>query len=170
MNREYVRRRCLFGKTRPSPSVKRTDYWGSRKGTKRVQIYFKKEIDSLRVELDLRPKFLRKFQIEGPEDFYKLVAILPRLHILFARLDEQKLRRQLRNMGLRRNQIEAVESEMKLHEDHLWMALCYLRRVVGLKNAHRVLIPIRRNKVIRRALEEWAAQWPVGPKRLEGKK
>jgi hypothetical protein len=147
--------------------VKQTDYWGSRKGYKRVQVYFKTEIDSLRVELDLRPKFLRKFQIEGPEDFHKLVAILPRLHIFFARLDEQKLRRQLRNMGLRRKQIEAVESEIKFHEGDLWMALCYLRRVVGMKNAPRVLVPIGTNKVIRRALEKWAAGWPIGPKRLE---
>ena len=170
MNRRYVRRRCLFGKTRPRPSVKGTDYWGSRKGIKRVQIYLKKEIDSLRVELDLRPKFLRKFQIEGPEDFHKLVTILPRLHILFARLDEQKLRRQLRNMGLRSNQVEAVEWEMKLHEGDLWMALRYLRRVVGMKNAQRVLIPIQTNKVIRRALEEWAALWPKKPGRLEGKR
>ena len=162
--------RCLFGKTWPTQSVENTDYWGGRKGLKRVQIYFKKEIDSLRVELDLRPKFLRKFQIEGPEDFHKLVAILPRLHIFFARLDEQKLRQQLRNMGLRRMQQEAVVSEMKLHEDDLWMALRYLRRVVGMKNAPRVLVPIGTNKVIRRALEEWAAKWPKSPKKLEGKR
>lgn len=170
MNRKYVRSHCLFGKTRPSPSAKETDYWGSRKGIKRVQVYFKKEISRLRVELDLRPRFLRKHGIEGPEDFYKLVSILPRRHILFARLDEQKLIRQLRNMGLRRRQIGTVMQEVKASENDLWMTLSYLRRIVGVKNVHRILIPIRMSELIRQALSKWAAQWPKRPRRLEGKK
>ena len=169
MNRSHVRRRCLFGKTRPRPSVKGNDYWGSRKGIKRVQIYFKKEIDGLRVELDLRPRFLRKFEIEGPEDFYKLVAILPRRHIFFARLAERKLNRQLKNMGLPKEQIGKIMWEVKLREGDLWMTLRYLRKVIGMKNTQRILIPIRMNKIVRQALEKWASDWPKSRKRLEGK-
>jgi hypothetical protein len=170
MNRSFVRRCCLFGKARPRPSVKATDYWGSRKGIKRVQIYFKKEINRLRIELDLRPKFLRKYSIEGPEDFHNLVAILPRRHILFAKLNKQKLCRQLRNMELPQEQRIAVFREVQLKESDLWMTLRYLRSVVGMKNTQRILVPIRANKVARQALEEWAAKWPKGPRRLGGKK
>jgi hypothetical protein len=41
MNRKFVREHALFGKSRPVPSVNGTDYWGTRRGTKRVQAYVK---------------------------------------------------------------------------------------------------------------------------------
>ena len=44
VNRRFVKRHALFGKTEPTPSVNSTDYWGSRKQSKRVQSY-KKEIE-----------------------------------------------------------------------------------------------------------------------------
>jgi hypothetical protein len=41
MNRKFVREHALFGKSRPVPSVNDTDYWGTRRGSKRVQAYSK---------------------------------------------------------------------------------------------------------------------------------
>jgi hypothetical protein len=41
MTRKFVRERVLFGKSRPVPSVNGTDYLGTRRGSKRVQIYVK---------------------------------------------------------------------------------------------------------------------------------
>jgi hypothetical protein len=41
MNRKFVREHALFGKSRPVPSVNETDYWGTRRGSKRVQAYSK---------------------------------------------------------------------------------------------------------------------------------
>jgi hypothetical protein len=41
MNRKFVREQALFGKSRPVPSVNGTDYYGTRRGTKRVQAYLK---------------------------------------------------------------------------------------------------------------------------------
>jgi len=41
MNRKFVREHTLFGKSRPVPSNNGTDYFGTRRGSKRVQIYEK---------------------------------------------------------------------------------------------------------------------------------
>lgn len=41
MNRQFVRDHALFGKSRPVASVNETDYYGTRRGSKRVQVYFK---------------------------------------------------------------------------------------------------------------------------------
>jgi len=42
INRKFVREHLLFGKSRPVPSIGTTDYFGTRKGAKRVQSYLKK--------------------------------------------------------------------------------------------------------------------------------
>jgi hypothetical protein len=42
MNRKFVRNHGLFGKSQPVPSIGTSDYWGSRRGSKRVQSYLKK--------------------------------------------------------------------------------------------------------------------------------
>jgi hypothetical protein len=41
MNRKFVREHALFGKSRPVASKGDTDYWGTRRGSKRVQSYLK---------------------------------------------------------------------------------------------------------------------------------
>jgi hypothetical protein len=42
VTRKFVREHALFGKSRPVPSNNGTDYLGTRRGSKRVQIYEKK--------------------------------------------------------------------------------------------------------------------------------
>jgi hypothetical protein len=42
LDRKFVRNHGLFGKSRPVASKDGTDYWGTRRGTKRVQSYLKK--------------------------------------------------------------------------------------------------------------------------------
>jgi hypothetical protein len=42
ITRKFVRERALFGKSRPAPGVNGTDYYGTRRGSKRVQVYEKK--------------------------------------------------------------------------------------------------------------------------------
>jgi hypothetical protein len=41
IDRKFVRNHALFGKSRPVPSQGGTDYWGTRRGSKRVQTYVK---------------------------------------------------------------------------------------------------------------------------------
>ncbi len=41
VSRKFVREHGLFGKSRPVASKDGTDYWGTRRGSKRVQSYLK---------------------------------------------------------------------------------------------------------------------------------
>jgi hypothetical protein len=41
MTRKFVREQALFGKSRPVPSNNGTNYFGTRRGSKRVQVYEK---------------------------------------------------------------------------------------------------------------------------------
>ena len=170
MNRKVVRRFGLFGKSRPRPSKYGNSGWGTRKGSKAVKAYYKKEIDSFRVELELRARFLRSHEIRDPFDFRKLAALLPRRHILFARFDEGKLTGWLRKMGLEDEPISETLLEVRQREGDLWTALRYLRSRLGLKNTRRLLVPLKVNRLVRRALEEWAELWPSAATRLEAKR
>ena len=41
VNRKFVREHALFGKSKPVAPEGTTDYWGTRRGSKRVQAYVK---------------------------------------------------------------------------------------------------------------------------------
>jgi hypothetical protein len=166
MNRGQVRLHALFGKTRPAASVNGTDYWGSRKGMKRVQCYFKKEIQAFRVELEMRPRFLRYYRIKDPFDFHRLVQVLPGHHIYFGRFSEEKLVKRLRHMGFSERRRRNVLRMVAAMKGDLWPILNYLRQEVGLKNTRRLLESVPTNQVVLQALQEWAAKWPTLPRRL----
>jgi hypothetical protein len=170
VNRKLVRQQGLFGKARPAPSVNGTDYWGTRKGMKRVQCYLKREIQAFRVEIEMRPRFLRYYRIKDPFDFHKLVQILPRRHIYFGRFNEQKLISRLRRMRLSQKRQREVMAMVARMEGDLWPTLNYLRQEVHMKNTRRLLDPMPANKVVLEALETWAAQWPTAPTQLGKKK
>ena len=156
----------LFGKARPRPRVNGNFYWGTRKGIKRVQIYFKKEVNRVRVELELRSRFLRRFGIADPFDFGRLLSILPGRHIFFARLDRQKLIRQLRTTGIPEGYVRGVLRDVDAMSGDLWPSLNYLRNEVGIKNTRRLAVPLEANGLVRDALRVWVSQWPKGPTRL----
>jgi hypothetical protein len=166
VNRKQVRREGLFGKSRPAPSVDCTDYVSTRKGMKRIQCYWKRETQAFRVEIEMRPRFLRHYHIKDPFGFHKLVRILPRHHIYFARFNKQKLIRRLQHMGLSLRRQQEIVRMADAMEGDLWATLNYLREEVGMKNTRRLLDPMPTNKLVLEALETWAAQWPTAPTRL----
>jgi hypothetical protein len=170
LTRRYVRQHLLFGKTRPVPSVDGTDYWGTRNGMKRVQCYWKREIQSFRVEIEMHPRFLQYYRIKDPFDFHKVIGILPRRHIYFARLNKQKLIKRLQRMGLSQKRQREVVAMVEVMDGDLWATLNYLRQEVQLKNTRRLLDPMPANTLVLQALETWAAQWPAATTRLGGKK
>jgi hypothetical protein len=170
MTRRYVRQHLLFGKARPLPSVNGTEYWGTRKGMKRVQCYFKREIQAFRIEIEMRPRFLRHYHIQDLFDFHKLVRILPRHHIYFARFNKQKLIRRLQRTGSSQKRQQEVVAMIDAMAGNLWPTLNYLREEVQMKNTRRLLDPMPGNELVLQALETWAAQWPKEPTQLGKKK
>lgn len=98
----FVRGHGLFGKCREHSVGKRPgwDAWGSRRGAKFVRSYFKAEVDGHRVEAQVQTRFLRDHRINEISDLPRLAKILPRDHVWFARLSEEKFSEALRHSGL----------------------------------------------------------------------
>lgn len=164
----YVRRHALFGRSQPRnvANYPLWDCWGTRKSSKFVRIYVKVEIDKFRIELELHARFLRHHKIHDVFDFHRLAEIIPQ-HILFAKLDWDKLATTISASGRTAKKVARVSAHVDELADNLWETLRYLRRRVGMKNVRRLLIPLEINTVIRGAVQQWAAQWPSVPARLQ---
>ena len=121
----------------------------------------------LRVELELRSRFLRLYEIYGPYDFGKLVEILPEKHIHFVKFNEKKLVERLRTMGFSREKVGEIMEDVALLEGDAWATLNYLRQELELKNARRFLDPVDTNDQVLDALRAWAALWPAAPDEIE---
>jgi hypothetical protein len=123
----------------------------------------------LRVELELRSRFLRHYEIRDPYDFGKLVGILPRRHIQFVRVNEKKLVSRLRGMGRKPKPIWEILDDVRLLEGDVWATLNFLRQELAMKNARRLLDPLETNDAVLDALRAWSAMWPTTPAKLKGK-
>jgi hypothetical protein len=121
----------------------------------------------LRVELELRSRFLKLYEIKDPYDFPKLVGILPERHLYFARFNETKLMARLRGMGFSPRKTWEILEDVALLDGDVWATLNYLRQEVGMKNTRRFLDPLDTNDAIIDALRKWAAMWPAAPKKLK---
>jgi hypothetical protein len=166
----FVRRHALFGKSRPNQGgvYRCWDSWGSRRGAKYVRSYFKPKLGVHRVELELHRKFLRRNGIKDIFDFNRLVEIVPQRHILFAKLDKNIIVRHLKNAGHDRYEVRQILERVSEHDD-IYAQCAVLRKRGRLKNVRRALVPLHTNRLVRKAIKRWAAQWPKGPKRLEGR-
>jgi hypothetical protein len=162
VNRGFLRSHALFGRSEPQPSHEHIEHFGTRT-YKLVRAYYKPGISAFRVELEVHSRFLRQHKIGNTRSFRKLVKLLPGRHILFARLNVQKLSSRLHSMGFsikRRNEIVRTVEGMK---SDLWAALYYLRREVRISNTRRFLEPLDINQVLRESLQTWAERWPAVP-------
>jgi hypothetical protein len=167
VNESFVRRYGIFGKSRRDRVTKNPngDWWGSKKGGKRVKSYFKDRIGGHRVEFRVRTRFLQAESIETVFDFWKFANVFPQKHIWFGRFDDTKLIKFLRTKHNIRNSLQ-IAKHVNAMDGDLDAQLTYLRQTVGLNNTRRLLIPLRANRLVRRALDEWVAQWPKIPTQL----
>jgi hypothetical protein len=168
---DFVLRHGVFGKSGRDLSSDNPmgDWWGTKKGGKRIKSYFKDQVFGHRVEFLLRSRFLRHYGIRDVFDFRRFKDLLPRHHILFARLDEQRLIARLGGTGFSSARTKGILRRVAERRRDLCPALTYLRRRIGIKNSRRLLVPLHTNKLVLQALQEWATMWPVAPGRL-GKK
>jgi hypothetical protein len=171
VTRDFVLRHGVFGKCWRDLSMENPagDWWGAKRGGKRVTSYFKDEICGHRVELRMRSRFLNRYGIDGVYDFGRFVRILPRRHIFFAALSDERLTGRLRGSDFSTGRTLGILRRVNEMNGDLSATLTYLRRQVGLKNVQRLLIPLPENRLVLEALESWAEMWPSAPGRL-GKK
>jgi hypothetical protein len=167
VTRDFVLRFGVFGKSERDLSGDNpmADWWGARKGGKRTKSYFKDQVFGHRVEFLLRSRFLRHYRIRDVFDFRRFIELLPRHHILFAQLDEQRLIARLRGTGFSSARTIGILRRVAERRTDLSAALTYLRRRIGIKNSRRLLIPLHTNNLVLGALQDWTAEWSVTPGR-----
>jgi hypothetical protein len=119
VDRSYVRRRTVFGKSRRDVSGANPfgDWWGSRRGAKRIVSYFKAPICGHRIEFKLRARFLRNYAIHNVLDLPKITKILPRHHILFVRVEKCRVEKRLQSSGFGAAEIAKVLDEVRKLEN-----------------------------------------------------
>lgn len=168
----YVRAHCLFGKSRPSKvGIHRCwDSWGSRKGSKFVRSYFKKELQVHRVELQLNRKFISRHEIRDIFDFSRLIEIVPEHHICFAEIDKGTAMRHLQYAGHGPNEIRRILERVSERDGNIYAQCAVLRKRGRLKNVRRALVWSETNRLVVKALKKWASGWPKSPRRLEGRR
>jgi hypothetical protein len=158
----FVREHVLLGKLRPRivgdhPAY---DTWGSRKSGIYVRVYARFPTGALRIEFEFHSRFLRKHLINDTlRNLRALAKILPDHHIVFSRLDEERLRRRMQLARFDRRRAGNVVSQVRDRRELLWGVMRYLRRTVGLTNARRLLKPLPINREIRKGFERWSREW-----------
>ena len=134
--------------------------WGTFRSSKIVRSYAKFSILRFRIEVQLHARFLRKHQINEAYDFPKLATILPRRHIFFAALDDNKLRQHLQRSSLPHKTRTEILRTVAESRKSLWSTLRLLRRKWRFANVRRLLVPLpEMNSAVVAALNQWATQW-----------
>jgi len=158
VNARFTRRHLVVGKCQRSKDPEFPDriQFGSRKSPVFARAYWKKQIDSFRIELEFHREWLVKCGIKTTKDFLKLPNLTARRHIAFYKIDSLKLSAALDRLGI---PVASTLRKVIAREDDLHAALRYLRRNVGLANTLRVLTPLATNGRVERALRLWAREW-----------
>jgi ribosomal protein S28E/S33 len=98
------------------------------------------------------------------------VKILPVHHIFFAKLDEDKVRKHLRNAKHGPQEIIRIIERVKDHDGDLQAQCRVLRNQGRLINVRRVLVRLKTNDLVVQALKKWVTHWSKVEKQLEGKR
>ena len=153
----FVRAHGVFGKSKLVKTVyKNTIRYGTRRSTKLVRAYFKPEVRSFRLEIEVHSSWLRRHQVLTLKDLRRLPTLLHPSHVKFVRIDWQRLRCHLRRRGL---PARIILQQARARSKSIYAVIDYLRRQVGLVNTDRFLRLIPQDREIYSALMRWALQW-----------
>jgi hypothetical protein len=165
----FVRRYGVFGKSRPevNPRFPELLRYGTRLSKKLIRVYWKRELNSHRVEVEMHSSLLREHQVES---IYQLTEFLPGQlpsHLRFVRMDWVRLSVHLYRCDLPVAKIlrKAKERSRSIHG-----LMSYLRNHIGISNPHRLLKDMPLNADVARALNRWTANLSVQIKGQTGKR
>lgn len=155
---DFARRHLLVGKSWRSEDSVHGDmlYFGTRRSPVFCRCYWKTEIDSFRIELEVHSEWLQKNGIATPDDFAKFPDLVARKHVAFYKIDPLKLTLALQRLGV---PVESTLRKVASRQHDLSLALRYLRSKVGLTNTRRILVSLKTNMRVEKALRLWARDW-----------
>lgn len=155
INRTFVLKHGLFGKSRRNKvlEIEPELRFGSRKGGKFVRVYWKKEIERFRIELQIQSPLLRKCSINTLTELGQLPGLIAAKHIRFGRLDYERLGRYVQTDPDGRRILKKVRTLSLL------AALHFLRRIAGVPNPHRFVMSVFPTRGTRMALYAKGKEW-----------
>ncbi len=147
VNQDFALKHAIFGKSRPrhNPEHPGTLHFGTRRSDKFVRCYWKEQVASYRIELELHGRWLPDTDcllyqlVVGPKDFR------------FVNFDWHAVDRHLHGKGVRWKQIAAGS---RLHSNSIHELLRYLRSV-RVNNLDQFLRTSEKDTLIRDAFELW---------------
>ena len=159
VDRKFVLRHGVFGKSRCQPNPAGPDYvrYGTRASSKLVRCYSKHELSCFRVELECHGQLLQRYSISQVGHLGSFAPQLYPDHIRFVGFRWNKLRRYLtRRFGPAGQRIyEEVENRAARS---LRLATRFLSEQ-GVPNTYRFLRPLPINDGIQPALDRWATRF-----------
>jgi hypothetical protein len=162
VDRRFVKRRALFGKSRRDfqKGGKGQLRYGTRHSPKLVRCYWKEQVNAYRVEIELHSQLLGRFGVNKTQDPTEIdFGIVPK-HFRFARLRWRALSEYVnRSMGSDGEYILAGARERAATS--ILKALRFLRRK-GIPNVHRFLKPLAMNERVKKAIADWAFEFHRG--------
>ena len=151
----FTRQHALFGKSRrdTSHSYAGRELYGSRKSAKLVRCYWKSELNSFRIELELHSEWLRGHKICTLQDLARLPNLICPSHIRFVQLNWEALRKHLLQRGL---DAERIIRQIKAGKNPIHEDMQFLRATVGVRNVHRFVVSVEETHMVLGALKKWA--------------
>jgi hypothetical protein len=156
VNKQYIRRHAVFGKSRRRAAKRNRLRYGSRKSDKLVRCYEKVELGAYRVEPEVHSGLLRRNSISVLGDLVRLPELLCPKHFNLVDFDWDRLRRHLANKM--RSSSDGVLAGARRRRTSILRLQRYLRRR-GVFNTHRFLVQRTMNKDVTRALNQWAQKF-----------
>ena len=159
VDRKFVLRHGVFGKSRRQPNPAGRDYvrYGTRASSKLIRCYPKRELNCFRVELEGHGQLLRQYSVSQVRHLSRFASQLYPDHIRFVGFRWNKLRRYLtRRFGPAGKRIYG-EVERRAPRS-LRLATRFLSEQ-GVPNTHRFFRPLRINDEIQYALDRWATRF-----------
>jgi hypothetical protein len=153
---DFVRRHGKFGKSRSIPMKMYPGYlrFGTRKSPKMIRCYWKEEVKAFRVELE----FHSSFPTLPQTDCLLYLLSVDNQEFSFVRVDWKTLDVYLNKKGTRGKEIAA---EARARYTSLQRLLRYLRKS-GVNNPHRFLRVMKKDELIRRAIDAWCRSMSPG--------
>jgi hypothetical protein len=160
VDREFVLRHGVFGKSRRQPNLPGRDYlrYGTRTSPKLVRCYPKGQLNRYRVELEIHSQLLRRHSVSRLQHLGSFASQLCPNHVRFVDFNWNTLRCHLaRRFGPAGRGI--YEDTRRRADRSLRLATHYLSDR-GVPNTRRFLLPLRIDSEIQSALSNWALRFP----------
>src|SRR5262249_9726429 len=135
VDRKFIRAHGYFGKSRPvGGNFYSTLSYGARNSVSYARCYDKPQLGCYRVEIQVHSSWLRRRNIQRPEDICRAAELIIGSRLCFVRIDFKSLHSHLSRTRGKRD-ADLIVEEVRSLSHALHRALNYLRQHAHVQNA-----------------------------------